>query len=88
MFIICNRDDNKTSEASFSILGLIPSIPVDLLGSRDFRMVLSSSDFISEMLNSTFSGFLELINRFSISAFESLNCFLSFISLSHTVAKK
>ena len=59
MFIICNRDGNKSSEASFSILGLIPSIPVDLLGSRNFRMVLSSPDFISGMLNSTFSGFIE-----------------------------
>ena len=35
------------SEASLSIFGLIPSIPVDLLGSSEFNMDLSSSDLIS-----------------------------------------
>ena len=70
--IICLRDDNKTSEARLSIFGLIPSIPVGLLGSKDFNMDFRSSDLMSGTLKSIFSGFLELMNSFSTSAMRSL----------------
>ena len=89
LFIICRRDGNKTSEARLSIFRLIPSIPEDLQGSRDFNMDFSSSDFMSGRLKNIFSGFLELMNSFSTctSALRSLKGRLSFISLSLTFAK-
>ena len=57
IFIICRRDGNKTSEARLRIFGVSPSIPVDLLGSRDFNMDFSSSDLMSGTLKCIFSGF-------------------------------
>ena len=50
ILIICSRNGIKASEASLSIFGLIPSIPVDLLGSRDFNMDFNSSDLMSGTL--------------------------------------
>ena len=47
---------NKTSAASFSIFGLFPPIPVDLLGSSDFKIDFNSSDFISGILKLTHVG--------------------------------
>ena len=87
IFIICRRDGNKTSEARLSIFGLIPSIPVDLLGSRDFNMDFISSDLMNGTLKCIFPGFLELMNSFSTSALRSLKGRLSFISLSLIFAK-
>ena len=92
IFIICRRDGNKTSGVRLSIVGLILSIPVDfipvdLLGSRDFKMDFSSSDLMSGTLKCIFSGFVELMNSFSTSALRSLKGRLSFISLSLTFAK-
>ena len=81
IFIICRRDGNKTSEGRLTIFALIPSILVDLLGSRDFNMDFSSSDLMSGTLNCIFSDFLELMNSFSTSALRSLKGRLSFISL-------
>ena len=68
ILIICSRDGNKALEASLNIYGLIPSIPVDLLGSRDFNMDFNSSDLMSGTLKCIFSGFLELMNSFNTSA--------------------
>ena len=65
IFINCRRNGNKTSEARLSIFGLIPSIPVALLRSRDFNVDFSSSDLMSDTLKCIFSGILELMNSFS-----------------------
>ena len=62
ILITCRRNGNKTSEASLSIFGLIPSTPVDLLGSKDFKMDFNSSDFMSGTWKCIFSGFIELMN--------------------------
>ena len=75
IFIISRRDGNKTSEARLSIFGLIPSIPVDLLG---FQLVRFDEWYIK--IN-------KLMNSFSTSALRSLKGRLSFISLSLTFAK-
>ena len=88
IFIIYRRYGNKMSESRLSIFGqLIPSVPVDLIGSRDFNMDFSSSDLMSGTLKCIFSDFLELMNSFSTSALRSLKGRLSFISLSLTFAK-
>ena len=84
ILIICSRDGNK---ACLSICGLIPSIPVDLLGSRDFNVDLNSSDLMSGTLKYIFSGFLELMNSFNTSALWSLKGHLSVISLLLIFAK-
>ena len=58
IFIICRRDGNKSSEARLSTFGLIPSIRVDLLGSRDFNVDFSSSDLMSGTLKCIFLAHL------------------------------
>ena len=40
------------------MFGLIPSIPKDLLGPRDFNMDFSASDLMSGTLKCIFSGFV------------------------------
>ena len=64
IFIIYRRYGNKMSESRLRIFGqLIPSIPVDLIGSRDFNMDFSSSDLMSGTVKCIFFWFLR-INEF------------------------